>query len=372
MSVVLLDARKIDDFGIGTYLEGLLGEFAALGRPERLVACLPPGRQLDPAQAGPTIVPVAEPARPYSAGELWQLARRAREAGAGLYHAPHYVCPPFLPCPAVVTVHDLIHLRFPPTRGRRLGPLYARVMLRLATRRAAALVTVSEATRQDLAERLGVDPARVRVIPNGVDPAYRPAPDPDAVRAGLARLGVRRPYVLFVGNPLPHKNLDGLLAAVAGLPPGTADLVVAGVGPAHRARVESLVAGRGLQDRVLLLPRVPRAALVQLYQGARALACPSLWEGFGLPALEAMACGTAVVAAARGALPEVVGDAALLVDPTRVDALRDALYTLAVHEAQRAALGERGRLRARLFSWRRTAEATLAVYQEVGRAPAPE
>jgi alpha-1,3-rhamnosyl/mannosyltransferase len=182
---------------------------------------------------------------------------------------------------------------------------------------------------------------------------------------------VAGPYFLFVGNPLPHKNLDRLLRAVEALPPEVGRLVVAGVSPAHRPRIEALAAGPALRGRVTILPRVSRETLVRLYQGALLLACPSLWEGFGLPALEAMACGTPVVAAARGALPEVVGDAALLVDPLRVDALRDALYTLAVHEAQRGALGERGRVRARMFSWRRAAEATLAVYREVGRAPAP-
>ena len=235
--------------GIGTYLSGLLGEFARCGRPPRLVACLPPDRTLDPGLTGPTITSLVERARPYSAGELWRLAWRARQARAAVYHAPHYVCPPVLPCPAVVTVHDLIHLRFPPTRGRGLGPLDARIMLRLAVRRAAALITVSEATRRDLAERLAVDPARVRVIPNGVDPAFGPAADPGAVRAGLTALGVRGPYFLFVGNPLPHKNLDRLLQAVGALPPGTGGLVVAGVGPAHRARLDPLVAAPALRGR---------------------------------------------------------------------------------------------------------------------------
>jgi alpha-1,3-rhamnosyl/mannosyltransferase len=364
---VALDARKIDDFGIGTYLEGLLGEFAALGRPARLVAYLPPGRAPDPGLRALTITWEVEPAPPYSARELWRLAWRARRDGAAVYHAPHYVCPPVLPCPAVVTVHDLIHLRFPPTRGRALGPLYARVMLRLAAWRAAALLTVSEATRRDLVARLGVRPERVRVIPNGVAAAFAPAADPEAVAAGLGDLGVVAPYVLFVGNPLPHKNLDRLLRAWAGLPGEAGRLVVAGVAPGRRAAVDAAVVAAGVGGRVHVLPPVPRAALVRLYQGARAVACPSLWEGFGLPALEAMACGTAVVASDRGALPEVVGDAALTVDPTRVDALREALYALTVQESLRAALAARGVARARTFSWRRAAEATLAVYATAGR-----
>jgi alpha-1,3-rhamnosyl/mannosyltransferase len=366
---VALDARKIDDFGIGTYIQGLLAGFAELGSPEELVVYLPPGRVPPPAPRAPhprvTWIPEAAP--PYSLAELWRLARAARRAGADLYHAPHYVCPPLLPCPAVVTVHDLIHLRFPVRHRHPLAPLYARVMLRLAVRRARVVIAVSDSTRQDLVRRLGARPERVRVIPNGVAPAFRPAEDPGAVADALAALGVAPPYFLFVGNPLPHKNVDGLLDAFRALPPALGGLVLAGIPPAARARVAEGCRARGLDGRVTLLAPVPPETLARLYQGARAVVCPSLWEGFGLVALEALACGTPVVASDRGGLPEVVGDAALGVDPTSVDALREAMYTLAVQEPLRAALRARGLARARAFSWRHVAAATIAVYQEALR-----
>jgi alpha-1,3-rhamnosyl/mannosyltransferase len=364
---VALDARKIDDFGIGTYIQGLLEALPAGGRPEALVAYLPPGRAPSPEEAAAwgsraRWRPVT--ARNYSVGELWQLALAARRDRADLFHAPHYVCPPILPCPAVVTVHDLIHLRFPPRHRHPVAPLYARLMLRLAVRRARRLITVSESTRRDLVERLGAAPERIRVIPNGVGAPFGPAaasPRPDPV---LARLGATPPYFLFVGNPLPHKNVVGLLDAFAGLPPDLGRLVLAGIPPSARAHVDGLSAARGLQARVHALAPLPAATLARLYQEAQAVVCPSLWEGFGLAALEAMACGTPVVAANRGGLPEVVGDAGLLVDPARVDALREAMYTLAVQEPLRAALRARGLARARAFSWRHVAEATVAVYRE--------
>jgi glycosyltransferase involved in cell wall biosynthesis len=359
-----LDARKLHDFGIGTYIQGLLGEFAALGQPEALVGYGPPG------VAPPAAVSAhggatwrVEPAAPYSLTELWRLALRARRDRVSVFHAPHYVCPPVLPCPAVVTVHDLIHLRFPARHRHALAPVYARVMLRLAVRRATGLIAVSESTRRDLVERLGVPAARVRVIPNGVAPRFRPADDPAALDETLARLGVPRPYLLFVGNPLPHKNLPGLLEAFARLPADVGWLVVAGVRPAAREAVARQVAARALTARVVVPALLPHEAMPCLYQGATALVCPSLWEGFGLPALEAMACGTPVLAADRGALPEVVGDAGLLVDPTNVDALREAMYNLAVHEHVRAAQRAAGLARARAFTWRRAAEATLGVYR---------
>src|SRR5262245_6162139 len=216
---VALDARKIDDFGIGTYVQGLLDGLPAVGQPEALVAYLPPGRAPSTSAAagwGARAQWRHVTARAYSVGELWQLARAARRDRADLYHAPHYVCPPILPCPAVVTIHDLIHLRFPPRHRHVVAPLYARVMLRLAVRRARRLVTVSESPRRDLVERLGARPDRIRVIPNGVAAAFRPADAPERRNAALAARGAEPPYFLFVGNPLPHKNVTGLLDAFAG------------------------------------------------------------------------------------------------------------------------------------------------------------
>jgi glycosyltransferase involved in cell wall biosynthesis len=362
---IALDGRKLHDFGIGTYIQGLLGGLVELRWPEELVVYRPPGSEVPPAlETAGRIAWREEAARPYSLAELWRLALRVRRDRAGLFHAPHYVCPPLLSCPAVVTIHDLIHVRFADWRRRPLAPLYARVMLRLAVRRAARLITVSEATRDDLARWLGVPAGRVRVIPNGVGPHFRPADDPAGLGARLGKLGLAPPYWLFVGNPLPHKNVPRLLDACAGLPATTGPLVLAGVRAAARPALERAIEARALRDRAVILPPLPEAELPPLYQGATALALVSLWEGFGLPALEAMACGTPVVVADRGGVAEVVGEAGLRVDPTNVDALREALYNLAVSAPLRAALREAGLTRARAFSWRYAAEATAAVYRE--------
>ena len=362
---VAFDARKLHDFGIGTYIQGLLREFVALGVPEELVVYRSPDAEVPPVlEAAARIEWRLESAPPYSVAELWRLARRARRDRAQLFHAPHYVCPPVLACPAVVTIHDLIHLRFPDWRGRPLAPLYARVMLRLAVWRAARVITVSESTRRDLERWLRARPERIRVIPNGVAPHFGPAADPVALQAGLGKLGLAAPYLLFVGNPMPHKNLPRLLDAFARLPAELGALVVAGVRPAARPALDRAVETRALRARVTVLAPLPEALMPLLYQGASLLVIPSLWEGFGLPALEAMACGTPVVASDRGALPEVIGDAGVLVDPTNVDALREAMYNLAVHTPLRAALRAAGLVRARAFSWRHAAEATVGVYRE--------
>src|SRR5262245_5324322 len=202
----------------------------------------------------------SEAARPYSLAGLWRLGRAARRDRAQVFHAPHYVCPPALACPAVVTIHDLIHLRFPRWRQKPLAPVYARVMLRLAVRRAARLIAVSESTRRDLEIRLGARPKQIRVIPNGVAPHFRPSADPAELDAGLARLGVPSPYLLFVGNPLPHKNLPRVLDAFAGLPAEVGRLVIGSVRPELRSAVAASCEARGLAGRVVLLAPVSEEA----------------------------------------------------------------------------------------------------------------
>lgn len=361
-----LDARKLRDFGIGTYLRGLLRELPALWVPGELVIYLPTEaeRRASPLAGVPGVTLAVEPAAPYSARELVALPLQMARHRLALFHAPHYVLPPLRPCPAVVTVHDLIHLRFPEQLPSPLASLYARVMFRIAVRSARLIIAVSEATARELGERLGVPPARVRVIPNGVDDRFRPAADPAGLTPLLARLGLERPYLLFVGNPKPHKNLPRLLDAFAGLDPKLGRLVLAGIPERDREAVSRAVAARGLGERVRVLGVLGEEAMPALYQGAELLVFPSLWEGFGLPALEAMASGTPVIAAARGGLPEVVGDAGLLVDPTDIDALRAAMYNLLSDFSHRGELRARGLARARLFSWRRVAEATAAVYRE--------
>jgi glycosyltransferase involved in cell wall biosynthesis len=234
---------------------------------------------------------------------------------------------------------------------------YARFMLRRAARRAARVLTVSQATAADLTARLGVPAERIVTIWNGVDERFRAPLDEAARDARLAGLGLSPGYFLFVGNPKPHKNLDRLLAAFAGVATPGARLVVVGG--------ESPGAGALRDPRVVAVGRVDAELLPALYRGALALVFPSLYEGFGLPVAEAMACGTPVVASTTPAVAEVGGDAALLVDPLDVAAWTAALQRLAAEPQLRARLSEAGRRRSESFSWSDCARRTLAVYREV-------
>jgi hypothetical protein len=234
LTAIVLDARKIADFGIGTYVRGLVAglatidtgtDYVLVGDPERGAELELPGNFRWAEDRSPG----------YSLRELWSLSRTARRAGAALFHAPHYVLPYRLPCPAVVTVHDLIHLRF--DRGP-LARLYVRRTIRRALRSAARTIAVSATTRAELDEAFGGDAARVVVVPNGVDERFRlPVPAAELAQA-RQYLGLPDDYLLFVGNPMPHKNLPLALAAHARIaarrsPPPS--LVLCGSNPPTRS-----------------------------------------------------------------------------------------------------------------------------------------
>lgn len=318
-----IDARKIADFGIGTYIRGLLREM-----PGEYVAFAPRDA---PLPSGVEHVVVDAPH--YSVRELLAVGQAANRAGLDLFHAPHYVIP-FTKVPVAVTIHDLIHLHQP--MRNPLAKIYARTMIGRAVRNARVVLTVSDAVKRELELEMGA--RNVVVTPNGVDPLFSPK------RA-------EKEHFLYVGNDKPHKNVDALIAAFARI--GGAKLVLAG------ATFERFSGREGVIVRGL----VSEEALVDLYRGAIALVMPSHEEGFGLPAAEAMACGTAVITSLAPALVEITGDAALHVDARSIDALAGALTRLAHDAPLRESLAARGVERARLFTWKRCADATRDAFK---------
>ena len=314
-------------------------------------------------------VPLVSRASATSAATDVALVRRLRRARRPLHLPNQHLARHgrFLARPYVVTVHDVIrHLDAGAEGARRIHRPNRRDRLLLALdrdgiRRAAGIIAVSEATRRDVVDHLGVAPERVAVVHNGVDHAtFRP----------LCRRLLDAPYVLFVGSEHPRKNLGGVLRALRRLASDRrhADLRLVKVGDPgggeapFRRRTLAALAELGLDRRVVFTGRVPDEELAAWYAGALCLVLPSHHEGFGLPALEAMACGCPVVVSDRGALAEVVGDAGLLVDPASDAELTEALDAL-LAGGPRDELVARGLCRARRFSWGRAAAETLAAYR---------
>jgi glycosyltransferase involved in cell wall biosynthesis len=314
--------------GVERVARCLIGELAALA-PERYRVVAP------------------RPGLAHGAGHAWeQFALPVLTRSDALVYSPANLAPVALGSRNVVVIHDAAALRHPEWYGRGYVA-YQRALLPLLARRSAVVITVSEWSRGELVDVLGASPDRVVVVPNGVEERFSPDAVPSSPR--------ERPYVLTVGTRIARKNLAALDRAAAALDAIGVDLVAAGSGRGYM-RAEGGVS-------VQALGYVPDAELPGLYAGAVALAMPSLYEGFGLPVLEAMAAGTPVVAAERAALPETCGGAAVLIDPEDPDALSEALVQVVTDSDLSSSLRTRGLERARAFTWRRAAELTDAAIQ---------
>lgn len=372
------DARHLQTVarvrGIGRYSRNLLAAFARLAPPDidwtllRLrnfpaadAQPLPPHRDL-------ATLRLRRPELSMLALDPLLLSLELPFARPDVYHSVQLSLPAVRTCRAVITVHDLAPLRWPEHYLRlphaRVGHLWEYAL----TKRADAVIAVSEATKRDVVERLGVPAARVTVIPEAVDDAFVAPPRDEARAIVRDRFAVAAPYVLYVGQFDPRKNMDGLVRAFARAADTHPDLrlVVAGqLGKLAPFLHQALEAGHAPRDRVVLTGHVTDAELAALYAGAECLLHAALLEGFGLTPLEALAAGTPVVGYRAGAVEEVVGDAGLLVDAASPDALGDALLTLLGDTALADRLRSRARPRAALFSWDAAARATLEVYRSL-------
>jgi glycosyltransferase involved in cell wall biosynthesis len=295
-----------------------------------------------------------------------QFPRALRRLAASVAHVQYFI-PPIAPCPVVTAIHDISFHRHP-----EWFPLKHRTLLNLlvpvAARNAARVIVGSAHTRDELVTCYDLPPEKVVVTPYAADPIYAPIPADQAREAVAKRFGVRDAYVLAVGVIQPRKNLPRLVRAFARV----ADqfphrlLLVGKQGWAAEELLAAIDLAR-LAERVQFTGYVADADLPALYAAADLFVYPSLYEGFGLPTLEAMACGTPVLTANTTSLPEVVGDAAVTVDPSDEAAIASALEELLRSPERRAALRERGLARAALFSWHETARRTLAVYEDAAR-----
>ncbi len=299
------------------------------------------------------------------AGQLAGMGFDRLLPGAELFHATEHLLLPLRHVPTVLTVHDLIfhHL---PQHHKPLNRWYLRLTLPLYCRRADHIIAVSEHTRSDLIRLYRLPPHKISVVYEAADPRFVPQPA-EAVADILRRYGLPERYLLFVGTIEPRKNLPRLLSAFERLYAQrlTDALVIVGKRGWLYDDFFAALERSPARAAVLMPGFVPDDDLPALYTGAQALALPSLYEGFGLPALEAMATGTPVVCSDRASLPEIVGDAGVLVNPLDVDAISDGLRRVLCEPDLRSQLRERGLAQASRFSWDESARQTLAVYRKL-------
>ncbi len=296
------------------------------------------------------------------------LSAELRRRPVDLLHV-QYTAPPLAPCPVVATIHDLSFEHLPETFKRRSW-MQLRLTVRRTARRAAHIVVPSEHTRRDIISTYGIRPERVSVIPLAASAHFRPVTDKGELERVLRRYGIDGEYILAVGSIQPRKNLARLVRAYSDLRrkrPGSnlPQLVLVGKQAWLYGETLKAIEAEGIRGATLLTGYVPESDLPTLYSGAMCFVYPSYFEGFGLPPLEAMQCGTPVLTGNLTSLPEVVGDAGLLIDPFDTGALANALARLIDDPHLRADLRARGLERARAFNWQETARRTLEVYRRI-------
>jgi len=363
---IVLDVRATTAHfpGVARATLGLLQGLCSVAHPHEIIALteagVAPTRDADYSQ----VAYVATQAGPLSAQQQWALPLLARRLRPDVWHAPYYIRP-FIGVPRpIVTVFDLIGHIVPDALPSLRARLLFELTLRLSVRRAVHIITSSQATRRDLIDVLRLDPSTITVVPLAADDRF--APQSTTQEATVReRYGLNKRYLLYLGSNKPHKNIALLVRAFARLDTDVS-LVIAGRWDERYNEPKQLVHTLDLNQRVRFIHDIADADVPALLSGALAFVFPSRYEGFGLPPLEAMACGTPVIATATSSLPEVVGDAGVLVKPEAV-ALRNAMQMVLGDAALRQQLRQKGLTRAAQFSWRSTAEQTLVVYERVAR-----
>jgi glycosyltransferase involved in cell wall biosynthesis len=372
-----IDARKIRDFGIGTHIANLIRYIPEFDtKNEYYIFHYPADKDYVPC-TGLNIRLVPDMSPKYSLRELVVLPFKMGQLRLDLFHATHYTLPPIRPCQGVVTIHDVIHLKFPEYLPHPAAYYYAKGMMWAAAHSAHKVITVSECSKRDIVQYLGVPEQKVAVVYNGVDSPLVPLSVADATKRGNESLnplsflkrggqGVIFPYILYLGNFLPHKNLDTLIKAYSLLKRQYKvdhALVLAGKNDRMKPLLQKLMAAEKLAHDVILTGFVEPEWMPALYMHADLFVYPSLYEGFGLQALEAMAYQIPVAISNVSSLPEIAGDAAIQFDPISPENMAEVIHQALTDQALRTSLIAKGQQRLKIFSWREMARKTVDIYQ---------
>ena len=366
-----IDARELKDgeiTGTGRYLSNLL-KYAPVIKPDweyvlftnRRV--LPGNFSLD----GLRIKFIEEPT-----AILWDqilLPRNIKRERLDVFFSPYYKAPLLCPCALVISILDILFLKAPfyNRPGRSLYNAYIKNMISVTARKSAAIITISENSKKDLISTLGLPEEKIRIVRLAQEERFKPAGG-DSINKVKSKYGLERPYILYVGNLEPHKNVQGLIKAYAGLPEKLMDenrLVIIGKSRHYREALSVMAVKLRLGSKASFLDCVDDDDLPALYSGANLFVFPSFYEGFGLPPLESISCGTPVIYSNAASLPEVIGDAGVMIDPGNIPELSKAMERLLSDARLRAELRESGLKRAALFNARDTAAKMLDIFAEI-------
>lgn len=381
---VAIDIRKINEFGVGTYIWNLVRNIAALDTSNEYLLV---GSNRNFHELGPLPANFSRFYQPAS-NSAWRnqllLPILLRKCGANVVHFPHPECPYLVPVKAIVTVHDCAHVRFPAADASRFRNYRLNLQMRKAIRSASHIIAVSNSTRDDLVNLFDLDCGRISVVHNALDERFAAAAGNSDNAGVLERYQLKDPFILYSGRIRPHKNVHRLIEAFAVLKSELAaderyrnlKLIIIGDELSKHQYLRLTVVRSGVQHDVRFFGFVPYPILRVFYQSAALFAFPSLYEGFGLPPLEAMANRTAVLASNTTSLPEVLEDAALLVNPENVWEIARGMKSILLDDAVRERLVEKGMRQVTKFSWKSAAKKVIEAYEqtaaESGRLPAKD
>jgi len=382
---IAIDIRRLKDFGVGTYIRNLVPALALVDRSNEYILVRAPGDEYEFPDLPDNFRAVAYEKSDSEWIDNLAFPSFVRKIGATLTHIPVSSVPLFMPKPYVVTTHDLSSLFY--TEAMNIAQAFQRFRFRQGLLRASRVIVVSAATRRDVENLIGVPSERIRLVPNAPNPEFfkhRHVADarvagPDAESRErmriLERYQIHYPFLLYAGSIRPQKNIPRLVEAFAvtmeemGNHPEFRDLrlIIIGDEISRHPSVRRAVIQSRVEDRVRFLGFVPFDTLRVFYETAIAFVFPSLYEGFGLPPLEAMASGTPVITSASSSLPEVVGGAAMLVNPENVFDIARGIKEVLLDPEMRKQMAESGKRHAARFSWESTAREVLDIYREVRR-----
>lgn len=376
---VAIDIRRIHEFGVGAHIWNLVANISRADKDTEYFLCGSRRQFLEFGPLGANFRPLHIPGEESHWNDHARLPFLLRKHGIDVFHVPHHGAPLLVPCRLVVTIHDCVHLLFPQQGSSKFDNYRRYLLTRHVVRGADRIVAVSQFTRKDLLNIFDPAPEKIVVVPNALDDRFEARHDSDYQKAVLERYQLTDPFILYAGQIKPHKNVDRLIEAFAVLKSELGNnkhyrnlkLIVIGDQISLHPYLRLTAIRSGVQRDIRFFGFVPHPTLQVFYEAAVIFASPSLYEGFALTALEAMANGTPVVASNTSAFPEVLEDAALLVNPENVFEIAKALKLFLIDQVRRQEAVEKGLKQVRKFSWTRSANQVVDVYRSLADRGTP-